>query len=115
MKIIHFIITIMLFLPPDAIAQKNLSFTTADDQTHSRSKAMNAVLKECFKQMGMDEICRKRIFEPFFTTKLEGAGTGLGMSVSYFIITENHGGTMSVESEPGKGTKFIIHLPIERE
>ncbi len=60
---------------------------------------------------GMTEATRKRVFEPFFTTKPEGEGTGLGLSVSYFIITENHGGTMTVESEPGKGTNFIIHLP----
>ncbi|MCP4701961.1 MAG: PAS domain S-box protein [Gammaproteobacteria bacterium] len=61
---------------------------------------------------GMDEAVRKRVFEPFFTTKPAGAGTGLGLSVSYFIITENHGGEMSVESQPGVGTKFIIRLPI---
>ncbi len=61
---------------------------------------------------GMNESIRKRVFEPFFTTKPTDQGTGLGLSVSYFIITENHGGTMIVESEPGKGTKFIIHLPL---
>ncbi len=63
---------------------------------------------------GLDEFTRKRIFEPFFTTKGVGSGTGLGLSVSYFIITENHGGTMTVESTPGKGTKFIIRLPLKR-
>ncbi len=63
---------------------------------------------------GMDESTRKRVFEPFFTTKPIGTGTGLGLSVSYFIITENRGGTMAVESAPGKGTKFIIRLPIEK-
>ncbi len=62
---------------------------------------------------GMDEQTRKRIFEPFFTTKPPGQGTGLGLSVSYMIITNNHKGTMAVESEPGKGTKFIIALPLE--
>ncbi|MCP4154802.1 MAG: PAS domain-containing protein [bacterium] len=62
---------------------------------------------------GMDENTRKRIFEPFFTTKEIGVGTGLGLSVSYFIITQNHRGTMTVESTPGKGTKFIIRLPIK--
>lgn len=61
---------------------------------------------------GMDEVSRKRIFEPFFTTKVPGAGTGLGLSVSYFIITENHGGSMEVESEPGRWTRFILHLPL---
>ena len=62
---------------------------------------------------GMDEETQKRIFEPFFTTKLVGEGTGLGLSVSFFIITENHGGTLDVESEPNQGAKFIIRLPVE--
>ncbi len=64
---------------------------------------------------GLDEATCKRVFEPFFTTKPQGVGTGLGLSVSYFIITENHGGTMAVESVPGKGAKFIVRLPVERE
>jgi signal transduction histidine kinase len=64
---------------------------------------------------GMAERVRKRVFEPFFTTKGQGSGTGLGLSVSYFIITSNHQGTMRVESVEGKGTNFIIELPIERD
>ncbi len=63
---------------------------------------------------GIEEKYRKRVFEPFFTTKEVGVGTGLGLSVSYFIITSNHGGTMTVESTPGIGTTFIIQLPIRR-
>lgn len=59
---------------------------------------------------GMDEKTRKHIFDPFFTTKPVGVGTGLGLSVSYFIITENHQGEMTVESSPGAGAKFIIRL-----
>ncbi len=62
---------------------------------------------------GMDEETRKRVFEPFFTTKAVGVGTGLGLSVSYFIITSHHGGTMSVETVPGQGARFILHLPID--
>ncbi|GFK94140.1 Sensor protein FixL [Fundidesulfovibrio magnetotacticus] len=61
---------------------------------------------------GMDEATRKKIFEPFFTTKKPGEGTGLGLSVSYFIITRNHGGSFSVESRPGAGTRFTIALPL---
>jgi len=61
---------------------------------------------------GMDETVRKRIFEPFFTTKPTDRGTGLGLSVSYFIITENHGGELTVESTPGEGATFVISLPV---
>ncbi|WP_022669214.1 two-component system sensor histidine kinase NtrB [Desulfospira joergensenii] len=61
---------------------------------------------------GMDEKTRKRVFEPFFTTKPAGEGTGLGLSVSYFIVTETHRGTLSVESRPGKGARFTMCLPV---
>ena len=63
----------------------------------------------------MEEAVRRRVFEPFFTTKDVGVGTGLGLSVSYFIITRLHKGTLNVESTPGKGSKFIIQLPLQVE
>ncbi|MES9878085.1 MAG: PAS domain S-box protein [Candidatus Sedimenticola sp. PURPLELP] len=62
---------------------------------------------------GMEQITSKRIFEPFFTTRPPGTGTGLGLSVSYFIICEQHGGKMGVESTPGHGTVITISLPLE--
>jgi PAS domain S-box-containing protein len=62
---------------------------------------------------GMDEVTRRRVFEPFFTTKAVGAGTGLGLSVSYFIVTEQHKGTIDVNSVPGEGTCFIVRLPLK--
>jgi PAS domain S-box-containing protein len=61
---------------------------------------------------GMDKDIRKRIFEPFFTSKQVGVGTGLGLSVSYFIVNTNHDGNLSVESIEGKGSTFIIDLPV---
>ena len=64
---------------------------------------------------GMDKKNLSKVFDPFFTTKPVGAGTGLGLSVSYFIITENHKGTMDVISEPGEGANFIIRLPVNRK
>ncbi|TIH09734.1 sensor histidine kinase [Pseudomonas leptonychotis] len=62
--------------------------------------------------VGMPESVRKRIFEPFFTTKEVGQGTGLGLSVSYFIITNNHKGQMEVQSKAGQGTCFTLRLPL---
>ncbi|CCO23953.1 PAS domain-containing sensor histidine kinase [Maridesulfovibrio hydrothermalis] len=60
---------------------------------------------------GMNEQIRKRVFEPFYTTKSPGSGTGLGLSVSYFIITQNHMGKFDVQSKPGIGTTFTILMP----
>lgn len=62
---------------------------------------------------GMNENIAKRIFEPFFTTKAPGSGTGLGLSVSYFIVTENHRGQIYVETQPGRGARFVIKLPMK--
>jgi signal transduction histidine kinase len=61
---------------------------------------------------GMPEQVKEKIFQPFFTTKPTGEGTGLGLSLSYDIVTKGHGGTMEVETSEGIGTKFIISLPV---
>ncbi len=59
------------------------------------------------------EAIRKRIFEPFFTTKQPGIGTGLGLSVSYFIVTKGHGGRMIIETGRDGGAVFCIELPTD--
>lgn len=61
---------------------------------------------------GMTEDVRKHVFEPFFTTKPVGEGTGLGLSVSYFIVVNHHHGTINVNSVLRKGTRFVVRLPI---
>lgn len=62
---------------------------------------------------GIPAAIRERIFEPFYTTKPVGAGTGLGLSISYGIV-QDHGGSIEVQSEPGKGTCFLVHVPLRR-
>jgi signal transduction histidine kinase len=63
---------------------------------------------------GMSADARQRLFEPFFTTKPVGKGTGMGMSISYQIITEKHKGKLECFSTPGEGTEFIIQIPINQ-
>ena len=63
---------------------------------------------------GMSEDVQQQLFNPFFTTKPVGQGTGLGLSVSYQVITEQHGGEFHCISAPGQGAEFIIKLPVHQ-
>ena len=60
---------------------------------------------------GIPAVDREKIFEPFFTTKPIGRGTGLGLSIAYGAV-KSHGGSISVESEPGDGTAVRVRLPV---
>jgi signal transduction histidine kinase len=62
---------------------------------------------------GIAENVRSRIFDPFFTTKEPGKGTGLGLYISYQIVVEKHGGTITCVSESAKGSEFQIQIPIK--
>jgi len=88
----------------------------AHDQTpelkiNTYSKNNNCIIEISDNGPGMDEAVRKKIFEPFYTTKDPGSGTGLGLSVSFYIVVTGHGGTITAESSAGKGSTFIISLP----
>ncbi len=98
---------------------KNAAHALADQENPSRERIVLRTKKEPRwvrievedSGPGMDEEVRGRVFEPFFTTKPIGLGTGLGLSVSYYIITEQHKGTISVDSLLGEGSRFVIRLP----
>ena len=60
---------------------------------------------------GIPDDIKEKIFQPFFTTKAAGEGTGLGLSLSYDIVTKGHGGTIEVNSNETEGTEFVICLP----
>jgi hypothetical protein len=77
----------------------------------TQSDDENIYIKIKDNGVGMSEPTIKKIFEPFFTTKEVGEGTGLGMSIAYNTI-KKHNGNITVNSEPGKGTEFILQIPI---
>ena len=60
---------------------------------------------------GIPETIRDKIFQPFFTTKPTGEGTGLGLSMSFDIVTKGHGGTLTCTTQEGEGSEFIVNLP----
>ncbi len=62
---------------------------------------------------GIPEEIRNRIFDPFFTTKAVGKGTGQGLAIAYSVVVDKHGGELDLESEIGKGTCFIIRVPVK--
>ena len=64
--------------------------------------------------IGIAESVKTRIFDPFFTTKPLGKGTGMGMSISYQIITQKHAGTLECHSRLGEGTEFVIQIPLHQ-
>ena len=62
--------------------------------------------------LGIPEDVKKQLFDPFFTTKPIGKGTGMGLAISYQIITERHGGSLECISQPGQGAEFLIKIPL---
>jgi signal transduction histidine kinase len=78
----------------------------------TRRQADRVIVEIADSGVGMNADVRSRIFDPGFTTKGAGVGTGLGLSIVHQIV-EDHGGEISVDSEPGRGTTFTVRLPIE--
>ncbi|MEL7359207.1 MAG: ATP-binding protein [Cyanobacteria bacterium J06560_6] len=84
---------------------------TVKTEIHSEQKAVNIRIGD--NGRGMPEVVKERIFDHLFTTKGVGKGTGLGLAIAQQIIEEKHGGSLTVRSEPDKGTEFCIQLPIQ--
>jgi signal transduction histidine kinase len=63
---------------------------------------------------GVPENVKERLFDPFFTTKPIGKGTGIGLSISYQIIVDKHGGKLSCSSNPNQGAEFVIQIPVRQ-
>lgn len=93
---------------------ENVSGNEPKFKVSTRHQGEVAVIEIADTGPGMDESTRSRIFEPFFTTKKAGIGTGLGLYISYFIVVENHKGSIRVDSVPGQGTRFSIQLPLHQ-
>ncbi|MEL7522160.1 MAG: HAMP domain-containing sensor histidine kinase, partial [Cyanobacteria bacterium J06553_1] len=77
-------------------------------------QSLLAVIKIKDNGPGIPADIQSQILNPFFTTKPVGKGTGMGMSISYQIITEKHGGHLTFTSEIGQGTEFVIEIPVRQ-
>jgi len=79
--------------------------------THKEGDKIQITVKD--NGNGIPESIKEKIFQPFFTTKPTGQGTGLGLSMSYDIVTKGHGGELKMETKEGEGTTFLITIPFE--
>ncbi|MEB3337178.1 MAG: ATP-binding protein [Leptolyngbyaceae bacterium] len=102
----------------DALEERDMKRSPTELNNHPsqitiRTETMvdQVVIRIADNGLGMTEEVKKRLFDPFFTTKAVGKGTGLGMSISYQIVTEKHGGSLTCVSEIGRGTEFVIQIP----
>ncbi|BAY77453.1 multi-sensor signal transduction multi-kinase [Nostoc linckia NIES-25] len=94
---------------PEKMANPSISIHTEQVDAHQ------VEIRIADNGLGMPESVRRRLFDPFFTTKPVGKGTGMGLSISYQIITEKHGGLLYCQSEPNQGAEFIIRIPLSLE
>lgn len=97
--------------------QKTMSKESFEPTVSVKTKRENnhIILTVSDNGPGIPAEVQDRIFEPFFTTKPTGEGTGLGLSMSYDIITKGHAGKLEVSSQPDKGTEFTIKIPITKK
>ena len=78
----------------------------------TKAVGLNVEVRVADTGTGIPEAARSRVFEPFFTTKEVGKGTGQGLAIAYSVVVDKHGGSISFETEAGRGTTFIVALPL---
>jgi signal transduction histidine kinase len=111
--------SVQLSIPMIRICTEVIEDTSVEaDQLPSREEpvehASRVVIRIADNGSGMTEEVRHRLFDPFFTTKPVGSGTGLGLAISYQIIVEKHRGQLLANSTIGKGTEFVIEIPLRQ-
>jgi signal transduction histidine kinase len=111
--------SVQLSIPMIRISTEVIEDTYVEaDQLPSREEpvehASRVIIRIADNGSGMTEEVRHRLFDPFFTTKPVGSGTGLGLAISYQIIVEKHKGQLLANSTIGKGTEFVIEIPIRQ-
>ncbi len=97
----------------DEVMQQQPDFAAAIDIC-TQSTTDRAIIRICDNGTGIPAEVKQQIFNPFFTTKPIGKGTGMGLSISFQIITEKHGGTLTCNSQPDQGTEFVITIPLKQ-
>jgi two-component system NtrC family sensor kinase len=101
----------------DAVEEKRSqvpSHPATIEITTAITEDQKAIIRFVDNGVGIPESIQAQIFDPFFTTKPVGQGTGMGMSISYQIVTEKHGGQITCHSVPDQGTEFVIQIPIHQ-
>jgi len=106
----------------DSIDEQNERRTTEEIEANPstirlQTEVLNSkevVIRIADNGPGITQQVKARLFDPFFTTKPVGAGTGLGLSISYQIVVEKHGGQLHCFSQVGKGTEFVIQIPLSQ-
>jgi signal transduction histidine kinase len=95
----------------DTLAAGGKGKGTLTISTHASADSVEVRIRD--SGTGIPEKARERIFTPFFTTKGVGKGTGQGLAIAHSVIVDKHGGTIHFETETGKGTCFVIRLPLK--
>lgn len=89
--------------------------TIRTELSKAKSQMSKVIIGVADNGPGIPEAVQSKLFDPFFTTKPAGKGTGIGLAISYQIVVEKHGGQLKCVSTLGKGTEFIVEIPLKRK